>query len=331
MASNGLFRLALFMISLHTATLLQAECQPQSTSNMGKILESKEIVAEIQRNLDSLGHFSGSPNGLPDEALTTAIRKFQKNQHLPVDGTITEPLRMLLLGTDSLPADSLVAEAATGRLMGTTREISADPRLDTRDEQGWTPLLYAVLHGQKRTARTLLKAGAQVDLPSRFGTTPLMVAVIMNRTYILRQLLKEWPDLDLPDHRDESAEVIAFNLGRHHMLRLFRKQREAMQWSRLGRIPPFKVRMITWDPQECYRATTARIDVSCQVEDSCRLKTNTLKLCHERGKRYMGRLVRIVQRKWGGRPEVLEQTQPDSTSPFDCREGDVVVFGVRSH
>ncbi len=143
---------------------------------------------------------------------------------------------------------------------------------------------------KKRAVSTLLRYGANVDTASIYGTTSLMVAVIMNDPGILQKLLNQWPDLDLANHRDKSAEEIAFLLHRNSLLTRFRKHREAMKRARLGRIPPFKARMVTWDKQECYRATTARIDVTCKPD------VNTLKLCHERGKRYMKRLTRITQK-----------------------------------
>ncbi len=331
MAYKGNILTLLLLLLLSAASHPLAACLAVSSPSPPEAMESPKVISEIQQNLNVAGLFDSDINGVLDQTLASAIKLFQKQRHLPIDGKISEPMRLLLKGRDKLQPDTLISSAAQGRITASSRQLSGNPQLNSSDEHGWTPLLYAVLHGNTRAVSRLLSAGAHVDTASFYGTTPLMVAVIMNRPGILQQLLKKWPDLDLPNHRDESAEEIAFALNRNHLLIRFRKHREAMKWAKLRRIPPFKVRMITWDKQECYRATTARINVTCQIDASCKLRSNTLKLCHERAGRYMDRLTHIVQKKWGGKPKILTEDQPDKTSPLNCREGDVLVLGIRLH
>jgi len=333
MLHERVIRITFILISLLAAGIIQADCHQKIPGNtpLVEALDSTSVISEIQHNLTKTGLLTDLIDGSADSALTKAIKKFQKRKHMPIDGRITDILRVMLSGRDKLPPNTLFYEAARGRLPKSLKLIVEDPLLNSRDDNGWSPLLYATLYGNKKAVTTLLKAGANVDTASLYGTTPLMVAVIMNDPGILQKLLNRWPDLDLANHRDESAEEIAFLLNRNSLLTRFRKHREAMKRARLGRIPPFKVRMITWDKQECYRATTARINVTCQIDDKCKLKVNTLKLCHERGKRYMKRLTRITQKKWGGNPEVIQEEEANQGSPLNCREGDVIVFGVRSH
>ena len=45
-----------------------------------------------------------------------------------------------------------------------------------RDEDGWTPLTMASVHGHVDAARQLIAAGADLNAATRFGTTPLTFA-----------------------------------------------------------------------------------------------------------------------------------------------------------
>jgi len=333
MIHERVIRIIFILISILATSITQAVCHQKTPGNTPLVesLDSTTVINEIQHNLMRIGLFTDSIDNNADTSLTEAIKKFQKKNYMHIDGQITDTLRVLLSGRDAILPNTLFYKAAKNRLPKPYKLLAEDPLLNSRDENGWTPLLYATLYGNKRAVTTLLKYGANVNTASLYGTTPLMVAVIMNDPGILQKLLNQWPDLDLANHRDKSAEEIAFLLNRNSLLRRFRKHREAMKRARLGRIPPFKVRMVTWDKQECYRATTARINVTCQIDDKCKRDVNTLNLCHERGKRYMKRLTRITQKKWGGSPKVIQGDEANHGSPLNCREGDVIVFGVRSH
>ncbi len=68
---------------------------------------------------------------------------------MPVDGQISDTLRVLLSGRENLLQDTLFYQAATGRLPKPYRLIAEDQLLNSQDKNGWNPLLYATLYGKK--------------------------------------------------------------------------------------------------------------------------------------------------------------------------------------
>lgn len=310
-----------------------ARCSDLKQKHLTLIAESLEsaiVVASVQRQLLELGYYQGEVDGKINALLTKAIQHFQKKHRLPENGVINDVLRIRLQGQSALDPASIYAEAAKGQLKKTVAQLAADLLLNVRDKNGWTPLHYATLYGHAKVASQLLKAGADINIASPYGTTSLMLAVITNRSDIVSLFLRHWPDLDIANLDGESAEGMAFMLKRHQMMRMFYRHRQKMARARLGRIPPFKVRMISWDKQECYRATTAGIDVQCQERPDCRLESHILKLCHPRGEKHLQRIFHIIQQKWGGSPKVIDTENDHYDSPFRCLEDDVMVFGVKT-
>jgi uncharacterized protein len=56
-------------------------------------------------------------------------------------------------------------------------QITSEPRAQYRPEGGLTPLFYAIRGGCQECVETLLKAGANVNMPTPEGVTPLMSAI----------------------------------------------------------------------------------------------------------------------------------------------------------
>lgn len=57
------------------------------------------------------------------------------------------------------------------------RQVTAEPRAQVRSMGGLTPLIYASRQGCMECAKTLIDAGADVDLADPEGVTPLIVAI----------------------------------------------------------------------------------------------------------------------------------------------------------
>lgn len=58
------------------------------------------------------------------------------------------------------------------------RQITAEPRMQSRPSGGYTPLLYAARRGCRECAEALLEGGADLDLTDPDGVTPLLLATI---------------------------------------------------------------------------------------------------------------------------------------------------------
>lgn len=58
--------------------------------------------------------------------------------------------------------------------------IAAGARVNARDDDGWTPLMFAAEHSDVEAVTALLEAGANVNARSAFGWTALMSAALYN-------------------------------------------------------------------------------------------------------------------------------------------------------
>lgn len=70
------------------------------------------------------------------------------------------------------------------------RQVTAEPRAVYRPAGGWTPLLYAAREGCVECARTLVEAGADINLADPEGISPLLLAVINTRFDLAAVLIK---------------------------------------------------------------------------------------------------------------------------------------------
>jgi uncharacterized protein len=70
------------------------------------------------------------------------------------------------------------------------RQVTAEPRAIYRPAGGWTPLLYAAREGCVECARSLVEAGADLNLADPEGISPLLMAVINTRFDLAASLIK---------------------------------------------------------------------------------------------------------------------------------------------
>jgi ankyrin repeat protein len=86
-----------------------------------------------------------------------------------------------------------------------------DQRADVnaKDEQGFTPLMWAALKGHVTTIQVLLGASADVNSKDRTGWTATMWAASQGRTDALKMLLSKRPDLNALNNEGKTAVMIA--------------------------------------------------------------------------------------------------------------------------
>jgi ankyrin repeat protein len=53
--------------------------------------------------------------------------------------------------------------------------LTKNPKLDVRDNMGWTALEYASKNNFSNIVSILIKAGANVNISDNYDTTPLMI------------------------------------------------------------------------------------------------------------------------------------------------------------
>ncbi|KAH2542215.1 hypothetical protein KXW97_003527 [Aspergillus fumigatus] len=79
-------------------------------------------------------------------------------------------------------------------------QTTPEAKLDSKDQYGQTPLLWAVKHGHEAVVKQLLKKGADLESKDkRFGQTPLSWAAKHGHEAVIKQLLEKGADLESKD------------------------------------------------------------------------------------------------------------------------------------
>lgn len=66
---------------------------------------------------------------------------------------------------------------ARSKVKSSQRQVTGEPRAQARPSGGLTPLLYAARRGCHECTKTLVEAGADVDMADPEGVTPLIIAI----------------------------------------------------------------------------------------------------------------------------------------------------------
>jgi uncharacterized protein len=73
-----------------------------------------DLVTRVQKGLAGLGYFSGSINGIPCPRMRAAIRAFQRDRNLSVDGNLTHDVLIALEANQGDPVSGTVSKVSTG-------------------------------------------------------------------------------------------------------------------------------------------------------------------------------------------------------------------------
>jgi ankyrin repeat protein len=91
-------------------------------------------------------------------------------------------------------------------------QITGEPRAQYRPTGGLTPLLYATRSGCLECAKSLVKAGANIDRPTPDGVSPLMNAIDSGSYAVANFLLDQGAKPDLQDWWGRTALYIAIDM-----------------------------------------------------------------------------------------------------------------------
>jgi ankyrin repeat protein len=91
-------------------------------------------------------------------------------------------------------------------------QITSEPRAQYRNTGGLTPLLFATRFGCVECARSLLKAGADINRPTPEGVTPVMNAIDNGNYAVANLLLDQGADPHLSDWWGRTALYLAADM-----------------------------------------------------------------------------------------------------------------------
>jgi len=105
--------------------------------------------------------------------------------------------------------------------------LSRKAKLDARDWQGATPLVYAAYTGKHEVLTLLLAQGASINCVPMIGPTPLNAAVMSGNLLAVRALLDHGASLALKDVNGHTAIEIAERAGRGDIVVLLQSSQKA--------------------------------------------------------------------------------------------------------
>lgn len=104
-------------------------------------------------------------------------------------------IHIILIGLWFSGCTTLHTAAKKGNIKAIDRLIEDGEPLNMSDDEGMTPLTYAIAYNQKESFDALVKAGADLNLKDPLnGNTPLHEAVISGNRYFITQLLSKGAD-----------------------------------------------------------------------------------------------------------------------------------------
>jgi ankyrin repeat protein len=69
--------------------------------------------------------------------------------------------------------------------------VEKGAELDSKDEDGQTPLLWAAFFGHEAVAKLLVEKGAELDSKNKDGLTPLFYAASRGREAVVKLLVEK--------------------------------------------------------------------------------------------------------------------------------------------
>ena len=112
--------------------------------------------------------------------------------------TETEDLLRKHGGKTGEELDALFDAAKTGNVTDAKKAIADDLDVNARDDEGMTPLLYAVWEGHREIVELLLANGADTSAKNPDGQTPLDLAIEYDDTEIIDLLRKHQEPETMP-------------------------------------------------------------------------------------------------------------------------------------
>ncbi|MGB3863083.1 MAG: ankyrin repeat domain-containing protein, partial [Candidatus Aminicenantaceae bacterium] len=123
-------------------------------------------------------------------------------------------LLIILLFVMFAGADDIHEAVQQGDISKTQNLIAKDPSvLNSKTEDGRTPLHVAVMGGHKELVEYLIREGANIDAPDKEGRTPLLNAIMLKKPDLAHRLIKLGADVKIKSEEGANAIIYALFFG----------------------------------------------------------------------------------------------------------------------
>jgi ankyrin repeat protein len=214
---------------------------------------SDDDVYQVQKRLSELGYDPGPIDGVWGKKTTLALKRFQRDNGLPVTGKLDERTRaelinkkppskrsffeavkrddiitvkaLIVAGADINASDKsaetpLHIAAVRGYDEITSLLIDEGANVNARDGRELTPLHAAAWGGHKETVVLLIANGALINARGDDGTTPLLVATLSGRNDTMELLIYNGADINARNGSGMTPLHAAALTGQKHAVEL---------------------------------------------------------------------------------------------------------------
>ncbi len=195
-----------------------AGCQQTPSQDQQKVVNVVEVTELLgaARNADLDAVVSLIKSGAQVNAITpegTALTKGAEAGSAPVVLALLKAGADPNAGVTSGQASALHHMAAAGKANGVLALSTAGADLEHLDGQGHTPLALAIKNGHLSTAKTLIKAGCDVNAVA--ADRSLLMTVVEQNSLLMAQLLVDaGVNVNYRNNAGETALGLAQRLGR---------------------------------------------------------------------------------------------------------------------
>ena len=99
--------------------------------------------------------------------------------------------------------------------------LSLGANVNTKDEDGATPLMWAAAKGYSDVAKLLIEHGANVNVQEKeLGFTPLIISVVRGHANVVKLLIEHGADVNAKDKYGHTPLAIAIASGRRDIVRI---------------------------------------------------------------------------------------------------------------
>lgn len=153
-------------------------------------------VYQIQKKLKALGYDPGSADGVLGSKTRSAIKRFQRDNGLPVTGKIDGHTRTKILNPKTAPQLSFAEAIKKDDIITVRALIAAGTDVNARDELGETPLHMAAVRGFLAISSLLINEGADVNARDNRQLTPLHAAAWTGHEETALLLIEKGADIN---------------------------------------------------------------------------------------------------------------------------------------